>query len=181
VVGAIATVTLRNPVYAAIWFGMTLLGTAGLFLLAGAQFLAVATVVVYAGAILVTFLFVLMLANPRGRAPYDRVSWEAFVSAATGAVIVGVLSMTVTRVLTHPDRPKPPLVVAAAQGEPAVLSDTHMARIGQDLFGRHLIAVEVAGTLLLVALVGAAVIVGRARGPLRGEEREGRGPGGAGA
>jgi NADH-quinone oxidoreductase subunit J len=180
VVGAIATVTLRNPVYAAIWFGMTLLGTAGLFLLAGAQFLAVATVVVYAGAILVTFLFVLMLANPRGRAPYDRVSWEAFVSAATGAVIVGALSMTVTRVLTHPDRPAPPLVLAAAQGEPRVLSDTHMARIGQDLFGRHLIAVEVAGTLLLVALVGAAVIVGRARGPLRGESGQGRGQKGAG-
>ena len=50
-------------------------GRAVLFI--GAQFLAVATVVVYAGAILVTFLFVLMLAQPEGKAAYDRVSWEA--------------------------------------------------------------------------------------------------------
>ena len=62
-----ATVTFRNPVYCAIWFGLSLLGTAGLFLFHGAQFLAVATVVVYAGAILVTFLFVLMLAQPEGK------------------------------------------------------------------------------------------------------------------
>ena len=78
---AVATVTFRSPVYCAIWFGMSLLGTAGLFLFHGAQFLAVATVVVYAGAILVTFLFVLMLAQPEGQASYDRVSWEALLSA----------------------------------------------------------------------------------------------------
>ena len=57
-------------------------------MLQGAQFLAVATVVVYAGAILVTFLFVLMLAQPEGRTYYDRLSWEALVSSATGAGIV---------------------------------------------------------------------------------------------
>ena len=65
--------------YCAVWFALSLLGTAGLFLFQGAQFLAVATIVVYAGAILVTFLFVLMLAQPNGRAYYDRVSWEPLV------------------------------------------------------------------------------------------------------
>ena len=93
----VATVTFRNPVYCAIWFGMTLAGTAGLFLLAGAEFLAVATLVVYAGAILVTFLFVLMLAQPEGHTSYDRRSWEAMLSAATGAVLVGILTMTFGR------------------------------------------------------------------------------------
>ena len=63
--------------YCAIWFALTLVGTAGIFMLQGAQFLGVATIVVYAGAILVTFLFVLMLAQPGGDAFYDRVSWEA--------------------------------------------------------------------------------------------------------
>ena len=72
-----AAVTFRNPVYCAIWFALSLLGTAGLFLFQGAQFLGVATVVVYAGAILVTFLFVLMLAQPAGSAFYDRLSWDA--------------------------------------------------------------------------------------------------------
>ncbi len=73
-VAAGATVTFRNPVYCAVWFALSLLGTAGLFLIQGAQFLAVATIVVYAGAILVTFLFVLMLAQSSGKAYYDRVS-----------------------------------------------------------------------------------------------------------
>ena len=95
VVSACGAVTFRNPVYCAIWFGQSLLGVAGLFLLAGAQFLAVATVVVYAGAILVTFLFVLMLAQPEGKAAYDRVSWEAPISALAGALMVGILSMTI--------------------------------------------------------------------------------------
>ncbi len=166
---AVATISFRNPVYCAIWFGMTLLGTAGLFLFQGAQFLAVATIVVYAGAILVTFLFVLMLADPKGRAPYDRVSWEALVSAATGAVIIGVLSMLVSTVLTDERRPQPPILAAAQTGsDDGVLAADHVSRIGRNLFGRHLIAVEVAGTLLLVALVGAAVIVGQARGALEG-------------
>ena len=68
VISAVGAITFRNPVYCAIWFGLSLLGVAGLFFFAGAQFLAVATVVVYAGAILVTFLFVLMLAQPEGKA-----------------------------------------------------------------------------------------------------------------
>ena len=105
VVSAVGAVTFRNPVYCAIWFGQSLLGTAGLFLLAGAQFLAVATVVVYAGAILVTFLFVLMLAQPEGKAAYDRVSWEAPISAAAGMVMVGILSIDHRRRLCRrPDR-----------------------------------------------------------------------------
>lgn len=170
-VAAVATVTLRNPVYSAIWFGMSLLGTAGLFLLAGAQFLAVATVVVYAGAILVTFLFVLMLARPKGRAAYDRLSWEALVSAALGMVMVGILSLTVSRELVLRDdagRPIGPSVAASQAAEEAgdrthdVLARQHVVHLGAELFGRHLIAVEVAGTLLLAALVGAAVIVGQA-------------------
>ena len=158
VVSAAATVAARNPVYSAIWFGLTLLGTAALFLFQGAQFLAVATVVVYAGAILVTFLFVLMLAQPKGRAPYDRVSWEAAVSAASGAVLVGILSMTVTGALRQVESPVP-----AAEHQSGVFAEQHVAQLGAQLMGRHLIAVEVAGTLLLAALVAAAVIVGQSR------------------
>ena len=115
VVAALATVTFRNPVYCAIWFGMTLTGTAGLFLFTGAEFLAVATLVVYAGAILVTFLFVLMLAQPEGDAPYDRRSWEALLAAATGAVLVGILTMTLAGVLIgRAVRPDAPPAAAAA-------------------------------------------------------------------
>ena len=64
--------TSRNPIYSALWFASVVLSTAGLFVLAGAQFLAAGTIIVYAGAIIVTFLFVIMLAQMEGKARYDR-------------------------------------------------------------------------------------------------------------
>jgi NADH-quinone oxidoreductase subunit J len=72
IVGAVLTITSRNPIYSALWFAMVVIATAGLFLLAGASFLAAGTIIVYAGAIIVTFLFVIMLAQMEGKAPYDR-------------------------------------------------------------------------------------------------------------
>ena len=123
-----------------------------------------ATVVVYAGAILVTFLFVLMLAQPEGKAAYDRVSWEAMLAAATGAVIVGLLSMTIASVLTVPPESGSAVALPSeAEMDKEILAPQHVARFGGELFGRHLIAVEVAGTLLLAALVGAAVIVAQGK------------------
>ena len=165
VVSAVGAVTFRNPIYCAVWFGLTLLGVAGLFLLAGAQFLAVATIVVYAGAILVTFLFVLMLAQPEGKAGYDRVSWEASISSVVGMVMVGVLSIAVSGVFSSDKKiPSPsifpPTDAALADG---VLTPQHVVRFGGELWTRHLIAVEAAGLLLFAALVGAAVVVGRNR------------------
>ena len=72
VAAGLMTVTSRNPIYSALWFAAVVLSTAGLFVLAGAQFLAAGTVIVYAGAIIVTFLFVIMLAQVEGKAVYDR-------------------------------------------------------------------------------------------------------------
>lgn len=170
---AIGAVTMRSPVYCAIWFALTLLGTAGLFFFQGAQFLGVATIVVYAGAILVTFLFVLMLSSPEGHALYDRLSWEAFISAATGAVLVGLLTWTGSAAVISP---KPVAAVAAADKSgikpPAavvfkssreeqgknILSTNHVEKLGTELFSRYLAAVEIGGTLLLVALVGAVAV-----------------------
>jgi NADH-quinone oxidoreductase subunit J len=163
IVSAIGAVSLANPVYCALWFGMTLLGTAGLFLFQGAQFLALATVIVYAGAILVTFLFVLMLARPDGRAYYDRTSWEALLSAAAGMIMVGMLTLSIFNALgARPPAPSLP-IVAAADLQRGLLAPDHVARIGGELFGRHLLAVELAGVLLLAALVGASAIAGHAR------------------
>ncbi len=70
--GPCSTVTSRNPVYSALWFASVVLSTSGLFLLADAPFLAAGTIIVYAGAIIVTFLFVIMLAQMEGKAHYDR-------------------------------------------------------------------------------------------------------------
>jgi NADH-quinone oxidoreductase subunit J len=83
VAGAVLTITSRNPVYSALWFASVVLSTSGLFLLADAQFLAAGTVIVYAGAIIVTFLFVIMLAQMEGRAPYDRAARAPFRATLT--------------------------------------------------------------------------------------------------
>lgn len=164
--GGLATISSRNPVYCAIWFALTLLTTAGLFLLQGAQFLGVATIVVYAGAILVTFLFVLMLAQPAGHDYYDRISWGGaatpLFAAIAGVLIVGGL----TYILKHEEPGSGRVVTAKKEPAEKVTSakirqqNEHlMARIGGELFTKHLVSVEVAGTLLLVAMVGAIAIV----------------------
>jgi NADH-quinone oxidoreductase subunit J len=115
----------------------------------------VATIVVYAGAIVVTFLFVVMLAQPEGHDPYDRISWGALakpVAVISAALLVGVLALSLASV-----RGAPPHVATGAK--PALAAQRHMASLGNELFSKHLLAVEVAGTLLLVALVGAIAIV----------------------
>lgn len=97
---AVATISSRSPVYCALWFALTLLGTAALMLLEGAQFLGIATVAVYAGAIVVTFLFVLMLAQPEGHSYYDRISWgtaPAVIGTVTSTLFVILISLSVVR------------------------------------------------------------------------------------
>ena len=163
VVSAIGAVTMRSPVYCALWFAMTLVGTAALLLFQGAQFLGIATIVVYAGAILVTFLFVLMLAQPEGHTYYDRVSWEPILSACTGAVLIGLLTASIfspTESVRHTGWKFDAVTAVAVDARQAkILNPDHMAHLGGQLFSRYLVAVEVAGTLLLVALVGAVAIV----------------------
>jgi len=180
VISAAGAVTFRNPVYCALWFGLSLVGTAGLFFIQGAQFLAVATIIVYAGAILVTFLFLLMLAEPSGRARYDRTSWEGMLAAASGAVLVGLLSMTVVGVLDPERGRSPPVAVTDLDRQQGVLGGEYVRPLGKALFERYLIAAEAAGVLLLAALVGAAVIVGQPQARLVGPPPTSPGPQDAG-
>ncbi len=192
-IAAAATITSQSPVYSAIWFALSLLGTAGLFFFQGAQFLGVATIVVYAGAIVVTFLFVIMLAQPEGHSSYDRITWgpaTSVVSVIAAATLVGLLSMQLGSLRKEAVAQTDALAAAAAE-KPAkspsdlpasdetekalietseskvagpkatanpVLEKDHMAHLGAYLFSRHLVSIELAGTLLLAALVGAVAI-----------------------
>ena len=151
VLSSAATIASRRPLYAALWFALSLIGVASLFLLQGAQFLGVATIAVYAGAVVVMFLFVVMLANPEGNANYDQQSWGRFVplvGVTAGLLLSGVVSWSV--LLIDP-------VERAITGTLPVKA--HMAGFGAALFGQRLISVEVTGTLLLVALVVAVAIM----------------------
>ena len=193
----VAMISARNPVYSALWFAASLLGTSGLLLLQGAQFLGVATIVVYAGAIVVTFLFVIMLAQPAGQAPYDRLSWGSFPKPAAILIIglflgclIGLLAslksnapasmktVVQANMFEAADEPLKSPVTVTLRGASAeklnqggLLDQHHMAHLGRELFSRQLIAVEVAGTLLMAALVGAIAIAihGKAQ-PRTGEE-----------
>lgn len=97
--GALRVITHTRPVYAALYFVLTILASCGLYLLCSAEFLAFALVIVYAGAILITYLFVIMLATegPTGDAveamnEYDRVSREPVMATIAGFVILGALT-----------------------------------------------------------------------------------------
>ena len=183
-------ITARNPVYAALWFALATLSTCGLFLLQSAPFLAAATIIVYAGAVIVTFLFVIMLAQQSGAAGYDRRSKQALPAIVSAFVLLGAIAFTLQSgtlkidvpVVTaqiesdQPESNEPATVtvdaivseatVAVATANSLSKADSdhpvgNMKGLGRSLFGDYLFAVEIAGTLLLVASIGAIAIAPR--------------------
>jgi NADH-quinone oxidoreductase subunit J len=165
---AIMMITSRNPVYSALWFAIVLLGNSGLFLIQKAEFLSAASIIVYAGAIVVTFLFVIMLAQPTGTARYDRHSREPLLVAATGLVLASVLVGTLHYSARFEGwgegkagsfRPPVGKIVDDYGKEPRI-GDQHVAGLGKTLFVDHVASVEVIGILLLAAVVGAMLIAG---------------------
>lgn len=211
-------ITSKNPVYGALWFALATLGTCGLFMLQSAPFLAAATIIVYAGAVIVTFLFVIMLARQSGSAGYDQKSQNTVVACLAAFLLIGAITKTLQTKAVDFNRP----TIAAAAGEeqsgsestvsedsevgtvqasagqsasgqpmtsnsvqladPAQLSTASsppepvpnylskadattpvgsLRGLGRSLFSDYLFAVELAGTLLLVASIGAIAIAPR--------------------
>lgn len=171
-VSAVMMITSRNPVYSALWFALVLLANSGLYLLQGAEFLSAATIIVYAGAIVVTFLFVIMLAQPSGAARYDRVSREPFLSSLTGLILSAALVGTLHHsarlevrggVVENAVLPAAEIIAGAAalpDNRELLKATGHVAGLGHALFLDHAASVEVIGLLLLVAVVGAMLIAG---------------------
>ena len=91
VIGGVLLVTQSNPVYAALSFALVVLAVCGLFLLNGAPFLSAATIIVYAGAIVVTFLFVIMLSQQSGIDSADLRSREPTLACVAGFVLLASL------------------------------------------------------------------------------------------
>ncbi|MFV0442568.1 MAG: NADH-quinone oxidoreductase subunit J [Planctomycetaceae bacterium] len=159
-------ITSRNPAYGALWFALVTLCTCGMFLEQSAPFLAAATIIVYAGAIIVTFLFVIMLAQTEGETTYDQRSRRPFLSTLAAFVLLGLVltsldewsrasAATGAQTIVATDGVNPLSRVPADQplGE--------MRGLGRSLFGDYLFAVETAGTLLLIASIGAIAIAPR--------------------
>jgi NADH-quinone oxidoreductase subunit J len=88
-------ITDRNPVYSALWFAVVTLAVCGLFLLNSAPFLAASTIIVYAGAIIVTFLFVIMLAHQSDSSTgYDQQPFQPAVASLAAFLLLGALLFT---------------------------------------------------------------------------------------
>jgi NADH-quinone oxidoreductase subunit J len=185
VLAATLTVTSGNPVYSALWFAVATLGVCGLFMLNSAPFLAAATVIVYAGAIIVTFAFVIMLAQQGGSAGYDRRAEHPILVTLFSMVMLGSLlfGLQETRRLataggSEAGSMRPAVLVTSAAGlgfdrapNPFSVSQENdlgsLRGVGRSLFTDYLYASELAGTVLLIATIGAiAVAPRRSRGTL---------------
>ena len=95
IIGAVRLVTHPRPIFAAIYFVLVIVCSAGLFLVLRAEFMAFALIIVYAGAILITYLFVIMLAqeaSAEGEAEYDRIPREPVAALVVGFVLLASIS-----------------------------------------------------------------------------------------
>lgn len=181
-------ITSRNPVYSALWFALVLLSNSGLYLLQSAEFLSAATIIVYAGAIIVTFLFVIMLAQPQGAASYDHVSREPVLSVVTGLILAASLVGTIHYAIrsetaeTGSGRRRPSAALVAATVNDATPQNRvdpgspHVAGLGKSLFLDHYVSVEVIALLLLAAVVGAVLIAGHETTSADEADSSGHGP-----
>jgi NADH-quinone oxidoreductase subunit J len=172
--GALRVVTHPRPVYSALYFVLTVFASAGLFILLEAEFMAAALVLIYAGAILVTYVFVIMLASQAGSdsAPtpaqqmteYDNVSREPLAAAAIGFALMGILLFVIFDKGGDLGSPAGVMQLASSpEGQPAVDIPVTGAtqQLGMFLFRNQLVQLELAGLILSVAMVGAIVIARR--------------------
>jgi NADH-quinone oxidoreductase subunit J len=158
VASALLFVTRKSPVAAVLWLVNTMFCLAALYVLLDAQFIGAIQVLVYAGAIMVVFLFVIMLLN-LGRAEVTDsrgLAWKL----VGGAVALGMLAQIFA--LT---RAKTPVNLTLPQGFAAqqIAETGVIAPISGPLFNEYLLAFEVTSVLLLAAVVGA-VVLGKQRG-----------------
>jgi len=160
VAGALGVVLLRNPVHNALSLVATLFGVAVLFIAQEAYFLAAIQVIVYAGAIVVLFLFVIMLLGVDRAEELER---DPFRTRRTAAIIGGAVLLAGSLAL----------LLAAGQRATGARSVTgsldpdvsDVERLGRALFTDYVFAFEITALLLTVAVVGAVVLTRRTAGP----------------
>ncbi|MEE8550071.1 MAG: NADH-quinone oxidoreductase subunit J [Gemmatimonadota bacterium] len=154
VASAILMITRKSPVYSAVYLVLTLFAIAAIFVTLNAHFLAALQVVIYTGAILVLFLFVIMLLNlGEDFDPDIRGQFVWIVGIGVGLVLLAELLVAVRPADDWAARPD--IVTPLIQARGAV------AAVAHPVFTDFILAVEITALLLLVAMVGAVVVARR--------------------
>ena len=155
--GALGVVLMRNPIHSALSLVMTLFGIAVLFVAQEAHFLAAVQVIVYAGAIVVLFLFVIMLLGvdralnlKLGSLPGQLPLALAFGAGAFGLMVTVAVATTDTAT-----------GVRAASAAAATEGTSNVVLLARSLFGQYVYAFELTSVLLVIAVVGAVVLARR--------------------
>ena len=159
IVGSLGVVLSRNPVHSALMLILTLFGVAVLFVEENAQFLAAVQVIVYAGAIVVLFLFVIMLLGVDRQEVFGREPMPAQRYVALG---LGVVALVEVLLLA---REKWPLGAKSVAGKVNNTGRSNVYVLGKSLFTTYLLPFEITSALLVIAVIGAVVLARRPRSP----------------
>ncbi|MBL8536528.1 MAG: NADH-quinone oxidoreductase subunit J [Hyphomonadaceae bacterium] len=155
VISAFAVIAARNPVHSVLFLILTFFTAAGLFVLLGAEFLAMLLVVVYVGAVAVLFLFVVMMLDVDFAELKQGFLSYMPVGALVAAALLAELVLVASAASSAGGAP-----IAIGQGESET---TNAAAIGQVLYTEYLLVFQLAGLVLFVAMIGAIVLTLRHR------------------
>ena len=157
-VSALVFVTRKSPVAAALWLVNVMFSLAALYVMLDAHFIGAIQVLVYAGAIMVVFLFVVMLLNlgHPSEVADARTGWWKLAAGGVGLALLSLLAAKMKA--EYPQE----LVLAPGVAERELVERNAVGVIAEPLFREYLLAFEVTSLLLLVAIVGA-VVLGRRR------------------
>ena len=148
---ALGMLLSRNAVYSALFLVLNFITVAVFYLLLGAPFIAMAQVTVYAGAIMVLFLFVIMLLGAESLPQAQVLPWQKLLAG----VLAVALAVEATFIFVTRARP----IGDVAQPDVSVNTATNLRALGETLFTQYLLPFEVTSVLLLVAMIGAIVLV----------------------
>ena len=154
VLAAVAVIVSRNSVHSALFMVVNLFCVAMLYLSLAAEFLAVVQITVYAGAIMVLFLFVVTMLNPAKEETPNRLANRLPLAVALGLVLLVGLSLAL--------QPRFVKVAESAQSQASQAAGGNTQMVGGLLYTQYLLPFELASLLLLVGMV-AAVVLGRKR------------------
>jgi NADH-quinone oxidoreductase subunit J len=162
VASGVLVISARNPVHSVLFLILAFFNAAGLFVLLGAEFLAMILVIVYVGAVAVLFLFVVMMLDINFVQMRQGVLQYLPIGALIGLVLLAELVLVFGAWAVVPDVAA---TAAAPMPLPAQMSNT--AALGALLYTRYVYAFQAAGAILLVAMIGAIVLTHRARTDVR--------------